>query len=181
VLHFTSLRHSNPAWIARHSPPDIWFAVTTSKRWLLKTVKAMAVSKNLARGGERLSGAFWSDAAILNMLDDPTHWPDGAGLYCVMNAGEQTQNHNRFQLQPYMNKQDEINGLAVNIMGLSFVLMLEPPDLNIVPQFKQAKYRPNQITVSYPHTMNWIAISWDDGKQHNETLSLQFLQTVGSS
>jgi hypothetical protein len=150
------------------------------ERWLLKTVKAMAVSKNLARDGKRLSGAFSSDDKMLNMLDDPTHWPDGAGLYCVMNAGDVTQNHSRFQLQPYMNRRDEINGLAVNIMGLVFVLMLEAPDLTAIPQLKGAQYRPGQISVSYPYSTNWIAISWDDGMQH-KTLSLQFQRTVAST
>ncbi len=50
-------------------------------RWVLKTAKAAAVSWNLARGGQRLSGAFSRDEAILDMLDDPRHWPEGAGLY----------------------------------------------------------------------------------------------------
>jgi hypothetical protein len=46
------------------------------ERWLLKTAKAAAVSKNLAKGGERLSGMFSRDAAILDMLDDPQQWPE---------------------------------------------------------------------------------------------------------
>lgn len=50
------------------------------ERWVLKTAKAAAVSRNLARGRERLSGAFSRDEAILDMLDDPRHWPEGAGL-----------------------------------------------------------------------------------------------------
>jgi hypothetical protein len=58
------------------------------ERWLLKTAKAAAVSKNLARGRTPLSGAFSRDSALLDMLDDPRHWPEGAGLYCTMNAGD---------------------------------------------------------------------------------------------
>jgi hypothetical protein len=49
------------------------------ERWLLKTAKAAAVSKNLARGRERLSGAFSQDEAILDMLDAPGHWPRARG------------------------------------------------------------------------------------------------------
>ncbi|MDH2347084.1 hypothetical protein [Bradyrhizobium sp. SSUT77] len=60
------------------------------ERWLLKTAKAAAVSKNLARGRERLSGAFSRDDALLDMLDGPHQWPDGAGLYCIMNTGDKT-------------------------------------------------------------------------------------------
>jgi hypothetical protein len=118
------------------------------ERWLLKTVKALAASKNLARGRERLSGTFSTDVDVLDMLDDPTHWPDGAGLYCVMDAGDVTENHNRFQLQPYTNQRDEISGLGVNIMGLFLVLMLEPLDLAISLQLKNAKYRPGQVSIS---------------------------------
>jgi hypothetical protein len=40
-----------------------------------KTAKAAAVSRNLARGRERLSGTFSRDAALLDMLDDRGHWP----------------------------------------------------------------------------------------------------------
>ncbi|SED40316.1 hypothetical protein SAMN05444161_3130 [Rhizobiales bacterium GAS191] len=149
------------------------------ERWLLKTAKALAASKNLARGRERLSGAFASDVQVLDMLDDPTRWPDGAGLYCVMSAGDLTENHNRFQLQPYTNQHDEISGVGVNIMGLGFILMLGPLDLALNPQLNNAKYRPGQISVSYPSSTNWIAISWDDGRRHNDTLSLQFLREVG--
>jgi hypothetical protein len=84
------------------------------ERWLLKTIKALAASKNPSRNRERLSGAFSGDVEALDMLDDPTRWPDGAGLYCVMNAGDVTENHNRFQLQAYTNQHGEISGLGVN-------------------------------------------------------------------
>jgi hypothetical protein len=87
------------------------------ERWLLKTAKAAAVSKNLARGRERLSGAFSRDEAILDMLDSPHRWPEGAGLYCTMNAGDRTFNHSRFQLQPLTNEQEDIEALALNILG----------------------------------------------------------------
>lgn len=116
------------------------------ERWLLKTVKAAAVSKNLARGRERRTGAFASDVQVLDMLDDPAHWPDDAGLYCFMKAGNLTENHNRSRLQPLTNQKDEISGLAVDVMGLNFVLMLEPPDPSTDPQFKDANYRPGAIS-----------------------------------
>jgi hypothetical protein len=150
------------------------------ERWLLKTLKAMAASGNLARGRERLSGAFSSDIQVLDMLDDPRHWPEGAGLYCVMNAGDITQNHNRFQLAPFANPHGELSGLGANIMGLNFVLMLEPPILSESPMLAKAEFRPSQIIVTYPTATNWLAISWDDGKVRTNTLSLKFLREVGA-
>ena len=79
----------------------------------MKTAKAAAVSRNFARGRERLSGAFARDSDILDMLDSPSHWPEGAGLYCVMNAGDLTVNHPRLQLQPLTSDKDEIEAMAL--------------------------------------------------------------------
>ena len=148
------------------------------ERWLLKTIKAFAVSGNLARGQQRLSGAFASDIQVLEMLDDPAKWPSGAGLYCVMNPGDVTHNHNRFQLAPYMSARDELSGLGVNIMGLDFVLMLEPPDITLSPHLQRATFRPGQIMITFAKSANWIVISWDDCKPHPNTMSLRFLQKV---
>jgi hypothetical protein len=60
----------------------------------------LAVSKNFAKGRERLSGAFARDGALLDMLDNPGQWSHGSGLYCAMKTGELTENQSRFQLQP---------------------------------------------------------------------------------
>jgi hypothetical protein len=149
------------------------------ERWLLKTAKAAAVSKNLARGRERLTGAFSRDDEILDMLDDPQQWPDGAGLYCIMNTGDTTVNHPRFQLQPLTNDRDDIEALAINILGLRFVLLLEPLDVGSYPFLREAKYRPGRIVISYPTSTNWVTMSWDDGKAH-ESLMVQFVQPVRS-
>jgi hypothetical protein len=148
------------------------------ERWLLKTAKALAVSKNFAKGRERLSGAFSRDGAVLDMLDNPGHWPTGAGLYGVMNTGELTQNHPRFQLQPFTNDQGEIEVLALNILGLRFVLMLEPTDIGKYPFLRDAKYRPGRIEISYPSSTNWVTMSWVDGKAYHETLMVKFVQQV---
>lgn len=147
------------------------------ERWLLKTTKAAAVSKNLARGRKPISGAFARDKAILDMLDSVSDWPAGAGLYCVMNTGDLTVNHPRFQLQPITNNQDEIEAMALNILGLTFVLLLETLDLEKYPFLRGAKYRPGRIAIAYPSSINWITISWEDGMAH-EFLSVQFVQPV---
>jgi hypothetical protein len=150
------------------------------ERWLLKTLKALAASSNLSRDRERLSGAFSTDVEVLNMLDDPRHWPDGAGLYCVMSAGNVTENHNRFQLAPLTNPHGDLSGLVANIMGLDFILMLEPPIMSQSPALANAKFRPGQIVVTYPAATNWLTISWEDGSRggNTETLSLKFLREV---
>ena len=144
------------------------------ERWLLKTAKAVAVSKNFARGRERLTGAFSRDTVLLDMLDNPHQWPDGAGLYCVMNTGDLAINFPRFQLQPFTNDRDEIEALALNILGLRFVLLLEPLDVNKYPFLGEAKYRPARFVISYPAWANWVTLSWDDDKTH-EVLTVTHL------
>jgi len=147
------------------------------ERWLLKTAKAAAVSRNFAGGREPLSGAFARDRAILEMLDSPGQWPEGVGLYCAMNTGDLTVNHPRFQLQPLTNDQGEIEAMALNILGLKFVLLLEPPDPAKYLFLREAKYRPGRIVISYPASTNWVTMSWEDSKVH-ETLTVQFVQPV---
>ncbi|GLR90911.1 hypothetical protein [Bradyrhizobium iriomotense] len=147
------------------------------ERWLLKTAKAAAVSKNLARGQTPLSGSFSRNPAIMDMLDDPCHWPEGAGLYCVMNTGDTMMNHPRFQLQPLTNAQEDIEALALSILGLGFVLLLEPRDVGKHPFLQGAKYRPGRIAISYPTSTNWLTMSWEDGRVH-EALTVQHVRPV---
>ena len=148
------------------------------ERWLLKTVKALAAKKNLALGRQPLSDSFSSDVQVLDTIDDPHGWPEGAGLYCTMKEAEKTANHSRFQLQPYTNQSGELVGFGVNILGLAFVLVLEPLDLKGYPQLRNAKYRPGQISIAHPTSTSTIGISWEDGAQHHNVLSLQFLRNV---
>jgi hypothetical protein len=103
----------------------------------------------------------------------------GARLYCTMNTGDRTINHPRFQLQPLMNQQDDIEALALNILGLSFVLLLAPPDESKYPFLKGARYRPGRIAISYPASTNWLTMRWDDGRSH-EALTVQFVQPISS-
>ncbi len=113
------------------------------------------------------------------MLDDPRHWPEGAGLYCTMNTGDLTENNARFQFQPFTNDRDDIEALAINILGFRFVLLLESPDLNKYPFLHQNKYRPGRIVISYPSSTNWVSMSWEDGKAH-EGLTAQWVRKTPS-
>lgn len=148
------------------------------ERWILKTAKAASAARYLARGRERLSGIFSIDAAILDMIDDPRHWPDGAGLYCTMPTGTSTEDSARFQMQPLSDVKDEIVAMAVNVMGIRFVLLLEQFDAAKHVFLTGAKFRPARVVVSYPETStNWLTMSWEDGK-HHEHLTLHWLRKV---
>ena len=94
-----------------------------------------------------------------------------------MNTGDLTENTPRFQFQPFTNERDDIEALAVNVLGLRFVLLLEAPDLNKYPGMRDAKYRPGRIVISYPTSTNWVTLSWDDGKAH-EQLTIQWVRPL---
>jgi hypothetical protein len=80
-----------------------------------------------------------------------------------MNTGEMTQNHPGFQLQPFTNDQGEIEVLGFNILGFRFVLILEALDVAKYLFFREAKYRPGRIEISYPASTNWVTMSWGMG------------------
>jgi hypothetical protein len=73
-----------------------------------------------------------------------------------MNTGDLTENHPRFQFQPLTNDQDDIEALALNILGVRFVLLLGPQDVG-----------------KYP----FLTMSRDDGKAH-EPLTVEFVRPV---
>jgi hypothetical protein len=145
------------------------------ERWLLKTLKAMAESGNLTTDGTKLSGAFLNDLRVLDMLDVTTSWPSGAGLYCIMKPGDLTQNHRRFQLSPLTNANGELEGMWTDIIGISFVLFFKPLREARVKQWANAVYRPAEIIISYPGSVNHIMLSWEDGANHSQGLTLQLV------
>lgn len=92
-----------------------------------------------------------------------------------MNTGDLTENTPRFQFQPLTNESDEIEALALSILGFRFVLLLEAGDLNKYPGRRDAKCRPGRIVISHPVSTNWVTLSWEDGKVH-EALTVQWIR-----
>jgi hypothetical protein len=148
------------------------------ERWLLKTIKAMAVSGNLAAGRQRLSGEFATDIRLLDMLERVQSWPQNTGLYCMMKAGDLTYNHDQFQVAPLTNSKGEICGLWTNIVGLSFVLLLESNPTPYPPDIKGAVFRPGKIIIRHPPAIHQVFLSWEDGRPHRGELTLQHVRKV---
>ncbi len=89
-------------------------------------------------------------------------------------------NHSRFQLIPWVETihgKDEIVALKVNILGFSFVLLLEPFDPERFPELVTANYRPGRIEIQYAKSISWITISWEDSHPHSQ-LSVQHVKAV---
>jgi hypothetical protein len=141
------------------------------ERWLLKTLRAFAVSKNLGVGREPLPGQLSVDATFVQLLDDPLTWLDGAGLYCTMRPGDLATNNPRFRLQPLSNDCGEIAMVAVEMMGLVCVLCLEPP-ANIKPH--DAMYRPSELVIRHPNVTHFCLLSWEPSVRSGDAITMQY-------
>jgi hypothetical protein len=53
-------------------------------------------------------------------------------------------------------------------MGFRFVLLLELPDLSRYPFLQGARHRPSRFVIAYPASTNWVTLSWEDDKSHEE-------------
>lgn len=172
-LLFSALRECMEATV---EPAPYLFSGHDIERWLLKTLKAMAVSRNLARGRERLPGLFHSKVDVIEMLDDPHSWPTSAGLYFVMPTGSRFVNRPRFRLQPWFNEgQKEIVGLWTSFVGLEFVMMIAVPTI----ETRTWLYRPASLEISIGNSTRLIELTWEDGLPHRP-IQFAFERSVGS-
>jgi hypothetical protein len=175
LLFFTSLKSSLEG---ATGVTDYLVSGHDIERWLLKSLKAMAVSHNLGIGRKKLAGDFASDVRVLEMLENVKAWPMGTGLYCLMRVGQMTQNHNRFQIAPITNAGGEICALWTNVLGISFLLVLEQGCLNGIPALAQAVFRPARLIVQHPPSSHSVILSWDDGIRHRGDMTLKWVSDV---
>lgn len=174
-LFFSALRECTEAVKA---PEPFLLSGHDIERWLLKTMKAMAVSGNLASGRIKLPGIFERGVDIIQMLDDPQSWPNAAGMYFIMPSGSRINNSPRFRLQPwYGEAKSEIVGLWASCVGLEFVMMIAAPNISKSPGLKNWLYRPGEIDFTIGSSNRKIALSWEDDLRH-DPISLKFEKFV---
>jgi integrase len=80
-------------------------------------------------------------------------------------AGDLTVNHNRFQIAPVTNSSEEICAPWTNILGLSFVLVLETSVITNFPQLANAVFRPRLFAIRHPSGSPEILLTWVDGNR----------------
>jgi hypothetical protein len=132
------------------------------ERWLLKTLKAMAVSGNLHFGKDDLIETFHPDVDVLRLLEDVSAWPEDGGLFCVNDPAEEAANFNRFSMAPLTTPDNEIYGLYAELFGQSFVLMLVAyDDLKFPQNMGPPIRRPCQFEVFHGEEKHTMLVSWD--------------------
>lgn len=140
---------------------DYLFSGHNIERWMLKTVKALAVSGNLARGRQRLLGMFAGNMELVAMLGDPAVRPDEAGLYCPLSTGDLIEHdRQRVQLAPYTDERDNLNGMYLNLMGLKLDLLLTAPAGHEARHRHVGNFRPGSIVVEDKQGTSRVLLSW---------------------
>jgi len=86
-----------------------------------------------------------------------------------------------FQIAPVTNVSEDICALWTNILGLSFVLVVEPSVLTNLPQLASAVFRPRSFNIRHPSGSHELLLSWADGNPHRGDMTLDFLRDVEAS
>ncbi|WP_136615556.1 hypothetical protein [Bradyrhizobium sacchari] len=163
-LFFSALKHSLEKANAEH---PLLVSGHDLERWLLKTLKAMAASGNLASGRVKLPDLFQGDVDVVRMIENPLSWATATGLYFVMPSGSRFINNTRIQIQPwYGESRQELVGLWTNFLGLEFVLMIAAPNVARSPALGHWLHRPGRIKVRTGGSVHLIELSWADLRKH---------------
>jgi hypothetical protein len=145
------------------------------ERWLLKSLKAIAVSGNLGLNRQKILDEWVPGIDAIGLLDNPSTWPRGAGLYALPPPpGERIVNWNQFQLLPLLTPENQICGLQARIFGMEFMLLLMPVLHTGIQGVEGMVYRPAEIQVVYPETRHVILLSWEDGRLHSFGIRADF-------
>ena len=151
---------------------DILLSGHDIERWLLRTLAALAVSKNFAIDGAVLDDKVAERLRLPELLEDPTSWRRPLGLYMMEGANYTILQRETLQFAPLTDRDTrEVIGILINIQGLQLSLLaldhaIEGTGLD------KAVYRPGTFTFRIGHLTHSIKLSWDDEFPHmNFTLT----------
>jgi len=147
------------------------------ERWLLKTAKAAAVSKNLSRGR---ATPF---RRVLARLRNTRHAPRPGPLA----GGGRTLLHDEYRrpdvespalaIAAAHQRSRRHRSLGVKHLGSEIRVVARPLDVDKYPFLRGAKYRPVRIIISYSTSTSWLTMSCEDGRAH-EALTVQHVRAV---
>lgn len=141
------------------------------ERWLLKCLKAMAVSGNLHFDGHTRIDKFHPSVDPLLFLEDVDIWPNDSGLVRINNDGEDNSTHNYFHLAPLTNQNDEIYGLYAEMLGVQFILtFVSFHPLNFPININSMVHRPGAIDIIDGEVRRRLWISWEKPPTYQQAL-----------
>jgi len=151
------------------------------ERWLLKTIKAMAISGNLSDHSGPLPDQFAADLDVASLLEGDQTWHSGMGLYFLHTDANIAASNDKIGLWPRLNQNRRIEGAILNALGIKFSILLRPRIFNEDQHYRGNFYRPAAIKIDHPKAKHVIGISWDDDLAHSEIIVMKPLAPVGDN
>lgn len=145
---------------------DILLSGHDVERWMLRTLAAMAESKNFAIDGAHLEPNVSARLRISELLESPSKWKWPLGMYMMEGANYTLAHRETLQFSPLLVREThDTIGMLTNIQGLQLGLLAAKHDIKGT-SLDKAVYRPRSVIFKMAHVTNTIELSWDDGIPH---------------
>lgn len=142
------------------------------ERWMLRTLAAFGVSKNLSIDGARIDDQFIDRLCVVDLLENPDKWIHPKGMYLLQGLNHKFTRKNDFQLAPLlMSGSNTVVGMICNIQGLQLGVLAGSEEISTTA-FASATYRPSSFIFKIGLITHRIEMSWNDSLPHTDvTLS----------
>jgi hypothetical protein len=114
------------------------------ERWMLKTLCGIIHSKNASLDGQRIES--WSPPKEwLQVLFENKAFEKGTGMYFCSEKEKRVSNRHEFQFTPFTNDSNGIDGAAIQIRFLRFIMAMTPVLEKSHFIFKDSILKPSDI------------------------------------
>lgn len=136
------------------------------ERWLLRTVAALAVSKNFSIDGAQLDNTLVGRLRLSELLENPAAWKRPLGLYYMQGVGYRFWQKRNIEIAPLLVRgSNDIVGMSIDIQGMQIGVLAAEHDI-AGTGFDRAIYRPKSLVFKMAHLTHTIQMCWDDTLPH---------------
>jgi hypothetical protein len=136
------------------------------ERWLLRTVAALAVSKNFAIDGAQLDNGLINRLRLSEFLENPAAWKPPLGMYYMQGVGYRFWQKRNIEIAPLLVRgSNDIVGMSIDIQGMQIGVLAADHDI-AGTGFDRAIYRPQRLIFKMGNLTNTIQLSWEDTLSH---------------
>lgn len=124
------------------------------ERWLLRTVAALAVSKNFAIDGAQLDNGIINRLRLSEFLENPAAWKPPLGMYYMQGVGYRFWQKRNIEIAPLLVRgSNDIVGVSIDIQGMQIGVLAADHDGT---GFDRAIYRPQRLIFEMGNLTNTI-------------------------
>lgn len=161
--------------VAINPTPDPLFLCSGHdlERWFLKFLLGCCHSGVFSIDRKPVSKSFMHDLNFVEMFENPQSWPDGAGLYSLLQKGDVVPLAPRFAAGPIFDTRNaEVVGMVVDAFGLKLAMTLMKPQGNSFGEYKFADFRPEKFVFKQPNKKNVVQLFWFDNTPEHPTVEM---------